>query len=236
MPKRKAAKKKAPARAQPPKPFIGRPTLLTPERSKRLLKYLREGNYLVTAARGVGIHVLTLNDWMKRGRAESWRREQGHPPTETETIYLDFFNAALDAQAEGELSDISKVRDIGKEDWHSIRWIRSFGQSRGRWGHKQEGGLSGFDPLPEPDAPTKPPEVTRDERSIARELLLTVEGRDLIDRAESIVASRSSVDPSSLVQGTINQTAARGRYLEETTQGTIDAGFEDDHHDPASGR
>lgn len=236
MPKRKAAKKTAPTRAQPPKRGRGQPTLLTPERKKKLLKYLREGNYMVTAARGVGIHELTLQNWMTWGRQEAWRRENGEAPDETKSIFLDFFKEALDAQAEGELADISKVRKLGSEDWHAIRWIRSYGQSRIRWGHKQESAPLMGGPLPEPDAPTKPPEVTRDERSIARELLLTVEGRDLIDRAESIVASRSSVDPSSLVQGTINQTAARGRYLEETTQGTIDAGFEDDHHDPPSGR
>jgi len=47
------------------------PTKLTPERSERILRAMRAGNYLEAAARSAGVHPSTVYRWLERGERDA---------------------------------------------------------------------------------------------------------------------------------------------------------------------
>ena len=49
---------------------MARPTKLTPQRSERILRAMRAGNYLEAAARSAGVHPSTVYRWLERGERD----------------------------------------------------------------------------------------------------------------------------------------------------------------------
>ena len=97
----------------------GRPTKLTPDVQDRIVRLLRAGNYIETAAAFCDIDKPTLYAWLKRGN----RQRKG--------IFREFLNAVDAAQAEAEIRDLEVIRKEGA--WQGAAWRleRKFPR---RWG------------------------------------------------------------------------------------------------------
>jgi len=90
---------------EPPK--TGRPTKLTPEVQDAILRALRAGNYMETAAAFGGVHKDTLYDWLKRGRADIVKgKEDG--------LYASFVRALDKAVADGEVRDVAIIAEAAQ--------------------------------------------------------------------------------------------------------------------------
>lgn len=94
----------------------GRRGKLTLEIQNNVCKYIRNGNYLQTAARLAGIHISTFHIWMNRGREE----EEG--------IYVDFLEAVEKAESFAENQYLERIREAanGNSDikpiWNAAAW------------------------------------------------------------------------------------------------------------------
>lgn len=75
---------------------MGRPTDLTPDVAKRIIAYVRLGNYRATAMRACGLSKNVIRNWEIKG-------EEGHEP------YASF---AVDLQEAEALSEIDLVADV----------------------------------------------------------------------------------------------------------------------------
>lgn len=91
----------------------GRPTKLTPAIANEILKAVRAGAYIETAAAHAGIDKTTLYLWLKNGaRDESGTSEQAK-----------FSNALKKALADAELSDLAIIgRAAMKGAWQASAW------------------------------------------------------------------------------------------------------------------
>jgi transposase len=76
---------------------MGRPSKLTPELQKKIVKLVRDGNYFETAAQAAGIAKSTLYDWLKRGESD-------------EEPFAEFSDALKKAEAEAEADAVAMVR------------------------------------------------------------------------------------------------------------------------------
>ncbi len=76
----------------------GRPTKLTPELQADLLRYLRAGNYVVTACKATGIDETQFYKWMEKGA----KCKAG--------IHVDFYQSVQKALADGEALMVGAVR------------------------------------------------------------------------------------------------------------------------------
>lgn len=99
---------------------MGRPTKLTPELQKRIVKLVRDGNYFETAAQAAGIAKSTLYDWMARGDA-------GDNP------FAEFSDALKKAEAEAEVDAVAMVR-AGLRD--APQWQSAMTFLERRWASK----------------------------------------------------------------------------------------------------
>jgi hypothetical protein len=61
------------------RPSAGRPLLLTPELTDRIVQVVAAGNYLKTAAQFCGVSQSTLQAWLARGRAAAAQTEAHDP-------------------------------------------------------------------------------------------------------------------------------------------------------------
>jgi len=75
---------------------VGRPTLLTPQLSKRICSYILAGSYEYVAAQACGIDRMTFMEWMRRGQDRDRRP--------TSKRYADFANAVWHAAANARAS------------------------------------------------------------------------------------------------------------------------------------
>jgi transposase len=113
-----AAKKPAPT---------GRPTLLTPERARRITDLLTAGNTMETAAQGAGVAPATLYSWIARGRAERDRLTAHHAakPRPAEARFLSFLEAVEKARADAEANLVSYILAAAMEPktWQAAAWL-----------------------------------------------------------------------------------------------------------------
>jgi hypothetical protein len=107
-----------PAKPKHPKSKPGRPTLLTPELQEQIVRRVREGYTLASAAREVGIRYVSLFYMLTRGRQES------------AGIYYNFYNqisearsAAREARIEANPRAIRRARTERREPDHVIRQL-----------------------------------------------------------------------------------------------------------------
>ena len=83
-----------------------RPTKLNVDTQAKIIQALEAGATVQASCDYVGISTVTYYNWINRGTAEQERREnngvkEGTKKWESEQIFLDFFNEATRAQAEG---------------------------------------------------------------------------------------------------------------------------------------
>ena len=93
---------------------MGRPTKLTSEVEARIVKALKAGNRLSTAARFAGIHPATLHRWLQRGATE------GTNPAEAP--YREFAAQVDQAIAEAEVRDVTTISKATETDWRAAAW------------------------------------------------------------------------------------------------------------------
>lgn len=101
----------------------GRPTKLTPELHADIVRTIKAGNYLETAAAMAGVERLTLREWIKKGvRAKSG-------------AYHAFALDIEQAMAHAEVVDVLGIRKAGEKEWTARAWLleRRFPD---RWGRK----------------------------------------------------------------------------------------------------
>lgn len=124
-------------RAKPAGYEFGRPTKFNEERAEKIIRAVKAGNYIETAAALAGISKTTLYAWMKRGAAELERLEADikAKPKKAELPFLDFLNAVNMALAEAENRDIEAINAATKEDWRAAAW-RLERKFPDRWGRK----------------------------------------------------------------------------------------------------
>ena len=129
--------KKSGAREKPAAYEFGRPSKINEERAAKIIRAVRAGNYIETAAALAGINKSTLYAWMKRGAAEMDRLESDPKakPRKSELPFLDFSNAINIALAEAENRDIEAINAAIHDDWRAAAW-RLERKFPDRWGRK----------------------------------------------------------------------------------------------------
>lgn len=85
-----------------PKHPGGRPTKLTPALQDEIIKAIRAGNYMETAAAYQGVDKTTLYEWLRRGKAAS------------RGIYAEFSHAIEKALAVAEIRDVMNIDNAAK--------------------------------------------------------------------------------------------------------------------------
>jgi hypothetical protein len=108
----------------PEKRPCGRPSKLTPELMKKLVRHIRWGSTYESASRACGIHRNTRLNWMARGEKEAERIENGEPPYLDEALFLEFYYQADQADAIAECEDIKYIRQA-KPGWGAKAWLWS---------------------------------------------------------------------------------------------------------------
>jgi hypothetical protein len=103
---------------------MGRPTKLTPELQRRIVKAVRCGNYGETAAASEGVDRATYYRWMERGAA-------GEDP------FRDFCDAVTRARAIAERRMVNVVRTDATQNAESARWYLERSASD-RWGRRDK--------------------------------------------------------------------------------------------------
>lgn len=91
----------------------GRPTKLTPELAEQLLGYIRNGNYLTTAADRVGVHEATVYRWLERGEGVD-QREDNADVTDEEAAAAAFYRGFKRARAEAEIMFVEVLVEDAK--------------------------------------------------------------------------------------------------------------------------
>lgn len=88
----------------------GRPTSLTPAVQRTIVRHLKTGAYVETAAAAAGVSKDTLYEWLKRGA-----KEPGSP-------YRAFSDAVEKAMADAELDAVRTIDEAGKTQWQARAW------------------------------------------------------------------------------------------------------------------
>jgi transposase len=89
----------------------GRPTKLTPETQEKIVRAVRAGNYLETAAAHAGVRKQTLHDWLHRGA----NARTG--------IYREFSDAIQKALADAETSEVALITKAASDGaWQAAAW------------------------------------------------------------------------------------------------------------------
>lgn len=130
----KGAKDKKPRKR--PLPGGGRPRLLTESLISEMCGYIREGNYIETAANMVGVSKASVFAWMKEGHAARRATERGDEPDPKHALSLLFLDSIKRAEAEAEVENMKALRLMAGEAWQSIAW-RLERRHPDRWGRRQ---------------------------------------------------------------------------------------------------
>ena len=90
---------------------MGRPSKLTPERHKKIVALIEDGNYPETAAGACGVSRTAFYDWMAKGKeAKSGR-------------YKDFADDVQRAREAAEADLIQTIRRASADDWRAASWM-----------------------------------------------------------------------------------------------------------------
>lgn len=115
----------------------GRPTRLTPSVEKKVIKALKDGNYIETAAALAGISKSSIYEWLKRGAREIQRLEDNPRARlkKEEEPFVRFSDAVEKAQAMAEARDLSLIGQAAEGDWKAAAW-RLERKFPDKWGRK----------------------------------------------------------------------------------------------------
>jgi len=98
--------------------------MLTPELQKQIVKALKDGAYIETAAASVGIHRSTLHDWLRRGARERRRlsKSKRARPKKREAPFVAFSDTIQRVMADSELDDLRTIKKASKRHWQAAAW------------------------------------------------------------------------------------------------------------------
>lgn len=99
---------------QPNSP-VGRPTRFTPEVRERLLQAVRAGVYMASAAAYAGVHIDTLDDWLRHGRTD---RDAG-----CESDFAAFSEGMERAAVLVEIGALANITAAAANDWRAAAWL-----------------------------------------------------------------------------------------------------------------
>ena len=108
---------------------MARPTKLTRDRHDLIVKLLRAGNYLETAAAAAGVSVACQREWLRRGEREA---DAGK-----DTVYTRFWSDASAAMAQAEARDVAFISQAAATDWRAAAW-RLEHRHPDRWGPRRD--------------------------------------------------------------------------------------------------
>lgn len=110
--------------------MAGRPTLLTPTVIKAMSEGIRKGNYASTVMKGLGMHPANHWKWYKKG-------ENGELDSKGSDIYIRYYHAINEAEAEAEERMINQWQQFFPSDWRAIQTFmeRRWGD---RWGRNDK--------------------------------------------------------------------------------------------------
>lgn len=101
---------------------FGRPPKLTPQLITSIANYIRQGNYLETAAAANGVSRVSVHNWLKRGAEHS------------KGLHREFLDAVNKAQAQAEIFDVSRISAAALAgQWKASAW-RLQRRFPSRWG------------------------------------------------------------------------------------------------------
>jgi hypothetical protein len=124
-------------------PGAGRPTKLTPAVLAQIREAVLFDCYFEVACRAAGITKKTGYNWKERGEKEADRVEADEVPNDAETLYMEFYLAIDQAEAQAEMEDIKYIRG-GFPEWTGKAWIRER-KSHQRWGKIERHEVTGAD-------------------------------------------------------------------------------------------
>lgn len=93
---------------------MGRRTLCTTDRIKRICTALRSGAFIRNAAQMGGVTEACYYKWRRRGEAELARIEDGEEPLESEAIYVTFVEESTRAIAQAEMTAVAEIQAIAR--------------------------------------------------------------------------------------------------------------------------
>jgi hypothetical protein len=91
---------------------VANTTILTPELTRKVCKYIKQGSYLHIAAKRAGIGANTLGDWLRRGG-------KGEEP------YKAFADAMDEAEAVCEQSLVRTIKVASRDDYRAAVYMLS---------------------------------------------------------------------------------------------------------------
>lgn len=125
---------------------MSRPTLLTPDRVRRITELVAAGNDQETAALAAGISKSTHFAWMARGRIEA-DRLAANPRLKvkaSEAPFVEYLEAVQKARAEAEARLVLLVAKAAQEPktWQAAAWLLERRDPQ-RWGRVTRTELTG---------------------------------------------------------------------------------------------
>lgn len=104
----------------------GRPPKFNAERADTIVKAVRAGNYIETAAGLAGVDKKTVYAWLRAGAR-----------AERKNAYTAFLHAVKEAMAYAEARDLQGIAEASVTDWRARAWRleRRFGR---RWAQRQK--------------------------------------------------------------------------------------------------
>lgn len=107
-----------------------RPTLLTPTVIKEMADGIRNGNYATTVMKGLGLSPGNHWKWYEKGK-------NGELDSQGSDIYIKYFDAINEAEAEAEQRMIGQWTEFFPNDWRAIQTFmeRRWGD---RWGRNDK--------------------------------------------------------------------------------------------------
>lgn len=105
---------------------MGRNTVLTPAVQEAMAKGIRDGNYASTVMKGIGLHPGNHWKWYEKGK-------NGELDIRGREVYIRYFEAINQAEAEAEERMINQWKQFFPSDWRAIQTFmeRRWGD---RWG------------------------------------------------------------------------------------------------------
>jgi len=118
---------------------VARPTkIINKEIVAKIVKAIRAGNYIETAAAYAGISKNTLYDWLRRGEREK-QRLATNPRSKmrkSEAPFVEFSDAVERALAEAEVRDVTIIAKAAETQWQAAAW-RLERKFPDRWGRRK---------------------------------------------------------------------------------------------------
>jgi transposase-like protein len=126
---------------------VGQKPKLTPAVHKKIVDAVRGGNFYRAAAAYAGISETTLHVWIRRGRAEQERLDDGLDAIPLEARYASFQSALVTAEAESQIDAVANWKSMTTEDWRAAKeWLAR--RHSDEWGDKSRVEVSGPEGAP----------------------------------------------------------------------------------------